>query len=140
MTENITIEHNFKELNGISDSAKDLYNSSIIVQGLWVFASMFGLFIYIMGRVEQILPKSTILTAFNMGWPVLVSFFIWLIPTSSYLSKPSRERISLEQVLKIIKIFIFTDVVLLGALVFQTGGPSNSIFTPLLLLHTNKKL
>lgn len=113
---------------------KDLIESAMFTQAAGVFACTLGLLCYI-GTESGTLNFKTngLVPLLYLAWPILggvVTIFISviIIQAANIKFKPR------AALLYIFIVFIIVDIFMLASLVKKTGGPHNSILTPVFLL------
>ncbi len=108
-------------------AAQKLQKSFFLSQVAGVTATLIGFGAFVAWRLEVLHESQTAISdLWRMGWPVLCAYGTLFFPLLD-LNSP-------RAVFKAILGILALDAVLLGALVFQTGGTSGSLFTPVFLL------
>ncbi len=119
------------------DLAGELFGSGVIVQFFGVTAGLVGCFVFFFSKLDYFNPSNKgLVPIFAFVWPIIVAYAILSISLFFWLPFKSFRFWSTTRaaLLYIYFVFIFSDIVLLGFLVWRTGGPHNSIFTPIFLL------
>lgn len=117
-----------KENTVESKTAIRILGSGTIVQFLGVTATLFAFFIYQETNKAQ--------SAIHAVWPIAVAYILALLSVFRYIhwSSEDKPRSPLIALRHIYWYFIIFDAFLLAALVYSTGGPKYSLFTPIFLL------
>ena len=116
------------------DVALGYLGSSGAVQFAGVLATTCGFFVFLSWHWEGLVKDQgdRMRQILLMGWPVILAFCIVGLSLAmmcvSFIRTPQR---SLRWVFWGV---LLPDTLLLGALVWNTGGPSESVFTPIFLL------
>lgn len=121
-------EENLLDRSDVRDLANDLLNTCLFVQFLGVSAAFVGFFAFRevnlvmlpIGGFHFWICVSPLLMAYS---PIVISFTL-----------PKAIKNNPKKVLWFCWLIFFSDAVFLGLLVWFSGGPSNSFFTPLFLL------
>lgn len=108
-------------------AAGKLQRSFFVSQGVGVTATLIGFGAFVVWRLKVLnASDSPIFDLWEMGWPVIIAYLTLSFPLANLRSP--------RAVFKAILGILLLDAALLGALVFQTGGTSGSLFTPVFLL------
>ncbi len=114
--------------------ANEILTSACVTQALGVTAGLAGFIYYLIGSANYSGTKNFV----SLFWPIGAAYVIipvlffgfWLI-RSNIFDGPFTPRVALWC---IYIFFILLDTILLGFLVWNSGGPSGSIFLPIFLL------
>lgn len=115
--------------------ATEIFESALFTQLLGVTAGLFGFIVFLLANLDTTVKDSLKLLLLK-GWPIYVTYGFTFITLAVWLLwKSARCWATPQAALKYIYyVFICADIVLLGCLVWSTGGVKNSIFMPIFLL------
>ncbi|MHC4310387.1 MAG: hypothetical protein ACYS3N_10505 [Planctomycetota bacterium] len=111
--------------------ARDIFESGQEVQFMGVTATLIGFSLFLFSQRNYFGEmESRIVPTLKVGWPLIVAYLA--LGVSIFVRK--RFSTPHKALLWIYVAFISSDVVLLGVLVWLTGGPNRSVFAPVFLL------
>jgi len=123
-------------INQNDDSiAQEIFESGMYTQFFGVTAGVFGFIVFLLANLKYRVEDSLV-PIWKYGCPIIIAygtilltmFLRWLFRSWRCWSTPK------AALLYIYYVFIFSDIILLGWLVYLTGGTRNSVFMPIFLL------
>jgi hypothetical protein len=111
--------------------------SAMGIQFLGITAAGIAFFVFLFSRLGHLTSLEGLRLFWLVAWPVLVAYALWgvigIVWLIAWISVKAKMKYRVAFFV-IYWLFIFLDTLLLGFLVWWTGGPSISIFTPIFLL------